>query len=84
MVADDLALASCSLHGIKSLINIAEHNASRQRYIFSETKAKLQTSYAKQSATVNIVTLNEYLSKPQLKKPIWEFTDGLTCLTDQP
>jgi hypothetical protein len=42
MVADDLAFVSQSRQGMQTLFDVAEHNASRRRYLFSETKTKLQ------------------------------------------
>ena len=42
MVADDLALCSSSVEGIQNLISEAESDAANQRYLFSESKTKLQ------------------------------------------
>ena len=42
MVADDLVLASRCNRGLQNLINEAEADAKRERYIFSETKTKCQ------------------------------------------
>ena len=44
MVADDLALASRTQHGLQSLIHIAEHDAATQRYVFSDSKTKILTT----------------------------------------
>ena len=54
MVADDLTLSSSSTHGLQVLVNIAEHDASAQRYIFSESKTKVQTTNTKLQPNINI------------------------------
>ena len=43
MCADDLALLSASPFGMQSLVNEAEIDASRERYLISETKTKSVT-----------------------------------------
>ena len=54
MVADDLALASKTPHGLQALVDIAEYDASTQQYIFSETKTKVQTTNSKKTLDPNI------------------------------
>ena len=56
MVADDLALASTTRHGLQSLMHIAEHDAATKRYLFSESKTKIQVSSTKSPQIV--VSLN--------------------------
>ena len=42
MVADNLTLLSTTPQGLQTLITIAEYDAQTRRYIFSETKTRLQ------------------------------------------
>ena len=40
MVADDLTVASCTYSGMQQALNIAEQDASRERYHFNTNKTK--------------------------------------------
>ena len=52
MVADDLALAAKSEKGLQLLVNMAEHDASNKRYIFSTTKTKVQAIRSKDPTNI--------------------------------
>ena len=61
MVADDLLLASQSKRGIQNLVNEAELDASHERYLFSESKTKVQeinTKYSSKIPTLENIQLN--------------------------
>ena len=74
MVANDLALASSSLHGIQSLITIKDSSTYSVRPKRSSSHPILNNPQP---------TVIESTSKLQSKKYTWDFTDGLICLTDQ-
>ena len=57
MVADDIAVAASSETGLQSLIDVVELDAAEQRYLFNETKTKIQ-SYNTQSVDTYPVHLN--------------------------
>ena len=58
MVADDLALASRSPHGLQSLVSVAEQDASTKQYVFSESKTKVQACNSRKPMSKDI-SLNQ-------------------------
>lgn len=58
MVADDLTLSSSTPHGIQSLIHVAENDAACHRYLFSDSKTRIQVINNKNPKNRDI-TLND-------------------------
>ena len=59
MVADDLAIASPTRNGLQTLINVAEQDASRERYSFNEKKTKVQILNHHAATDNHKITLND-------------------------
>ena len=59
MVADDLTLSASTVKGLQALVSIAENDSACQRYLFSNTKSKIQTA-GKDHASHVPITLNKH------------------------
>lgn len=66
MVADDLALVSCSPTNMQQMIHIAEQDASNERYLFSDSKTKC-VKIQKKKQTANDESPNFMLNQKEIE-----------------
>ena len=59
MVADDLTLSSGTQKGLQALVKVAERDSACQRYLFSESKSRVQIT-SKKKVPYEPITLNEH------------------------